>query len=83
MHLRIMAHCALLLCIQSCLHQNYDTKLRPLPVLCLITPWLQMDRNRQIDQIATLSREHIISCAYRLHSEAGLIFISHALGVCP
>jgi len=51
--------------------------MSPLPflplVLCLITPWLQMDCNRQIDQIATLSHEHIISCAYRLHSEAGVI----------
>jgi len=32
-----------------------------------------MDRNRQIDQIATLSREHILSCAYHLHLEAGVI----------
>ena len=32
-----------------------------------------MDHNRQIDQISTLSREHILSCAYCLHSEAGVI----------
>ena len=31
-----------------------------------------MDRTRQISQIATLAREHLLACAYRLHSEAGV-----------
>src|SRR5580693_354527 len=46
------------------------------PVICLILPWLHMDRELQVSQLQALSFNVLTSCAYRVAQEAAM-FLSN------
>lgn len=56
-----------------CVGVVYQLDVLPLPkVLCLITPWLRLNRSIQKTQLTTLSREVLLACAFRLGREASI-----------